>query len=372
MNHPDKYPVLTKALEGMIEDLQDSGGRDVLLSLVAFAKGAETRFRDVPVSRLSGRDVIEALDKSPLRFGRYTDIVGALGRAGKIAYDSHKANPILPVRIYVMTDGKPQDVEGAAEMMQRVGKLPVDVDAFAFGADSDVGLMKRLISGHRGGTVKHLRKETLGEAYGRVGEVAQRVVAKRALLSVELGAGVVGGAAFRFRPARHAYGQNAFEHGRLFEADLGTLEAGRAYSLLLQVRLPQTSGGDTEIGTVKLRVPGWGGPQEFRATLAIPRHTDATTIEADPVVEEARQVLEALDDEDPETLLKALRARRKMYIAERRDPYLLEVVDKAIAELEEAGNLEALSSNERAALTAHTATAGSGKPPASRREYTFG
>ncbi len=40
MNHPDKYPVLTQALEGMIDDLRAPGGRDVLLSLVAFAKGA--------------------------------------------------------------------------------------------------------------------------------------------------------------------------------------------------------------------------------------------------------------------------------------------------------------------------------------------
>ncbi len=316
--------------------------------------------------------MIEALDKSPLRFGRYTDIVGALGRAGRIAYDSHRADPVLPVRIYVMTDGKPQDVDGAAATMKNIGRMPVDVDAFAFGADSDVDLLKRLVCGHRGGTVKHVRKETLGEAYGRVGEVAQRVVAKRALLTLELGSGVVGGMAYRFRPARHCYGPNVFENGRLFETDLGTLESGRAYSLLFQVRLPQTTGGDTEIGTVRLRVPGWGGPQEFRAALAIPRHADTTTIEADPVVAEALQVLEAMDDEDPVALLKALRARRKMYIAERRDPYLLEVVDKAIAELEEAGTLDALTSNERAALTAHTATAGSGKPPAGRREYTFG
>ncbi len=373
MNHPDKYPVLTQALEGMLGDLQASDGPDVLLSVVAFAKGAEVIIRNVLASELTARDLISAVDRCPLRFGRYTDLVGALSRAGRIAYDTQRDDPTLPVRVYVMTDGRPQDVDAAAAMMQRIGKMPIDVDALAFGADADVSAMQALVSGHRGGTVKHVRKETLGEAYERISAVARRVVSKRALLSLDLGRGVVGGSVYRFRPGRHAYGSDAFVGGTHFEADLGTLEVGRAYSLLFQVRLPQTSADDTEIGEAVLRVPDFGGPREYRCTLAIPRHQDAQTIQADPVVVEARQVLEALEDADPEAMLRALRARRKLYISERRDPYLLEVVDKAIAELQERGTLDALSSNERAALTAHTATAGSSsKPSAGKREYTFG
>jgi uncharacterized protein YegL len=373
MNHADKYPVLTQALEGMLENLHSHADRDVLLSVIAFARGAEILFRGVPASQLTARDMIDAVDRSSLRFGRYTDLVGALSRAGRLAYDSHRSDASLPVRICVMTDGKPQDVEGAAAMMKRVGKMPVDVDALAFGADADVAVMQGLVSGHRGGTVKHVRTETLGEAYERVGAVARSVVSKRAMVSIDLASGVVGGSVYRFRPGRHAYGQDAFQSGVHFETDLGTLESGRAYSLLFEVRLPQTDSDDTEIGEVVLRVPDFGGPREFRCTLAIPRHADAATIQADPVVAEAREVLHALEDTDPGAMLRALRARRKLYISERRDPYLLEVVDKAIAELEERGTLDALSSNERAALTAHTATAGSSSKPArGKREYTFG
>ena len=44
--------------------------------------------------------------------------------------------------------------------------------------------------------------------------------------------------AYRFRPARHRYGDDAFEGGKKFVRDLGTLESGRTYSLLFQVRLP--------------------------------------------------------------------------------------------------------------------------------------
>jgi hypothetical protein len=371
MNHADKYPVLTQALEGMIAELQASGGPDVLLSIVVFAYGAETLLRAVPVSAVTARDVLTAIDRCELRFGRYTDIVGALSRAGRIAYDGHKADPALPVRIVVMTDGRPQDVDGAGRMMGTIARMPVDVDALAFGADANVDVLKDLFAGRRGGTVKHVRSDTLGEAYERIGEVARNVVAKRSLLEVTLGPGVVGGSAFRFRPARHAYGKGAFRDGVVFETDLGSLESGRSYSLLFQVRLPQTTGNDTEIGSVRLRVPGHGGPREYRCALAVPRHAGTVEIDADPVVVEARHVLEALEAEDPEALLKALRTRRKLYISERRDPYLLEVVDKAIAELETAGTLAALSRNERAALTAHTATAGSGRPRPSRREFSF-
>jgi uncharacterized protein YegL len=373
MNHPDKYPVLSKALEAMIDDLRSSGGPEILLSVVVFARGAETLLKSVPVSTLDAREVVRAVDACPLRFGNYTDVRGALSRAGRLAFDSHRSDPKLPLRIYLMTDGRPQDVEGAKWMMrERLSRVPVDVDALAFGADADVNVLKDLVCGHRGGTVKHVRTETLGEAYGRIGDVARRVVAKRALLRVELARGVVGGAAYRFRPARHSYGASAFAEGRVFETDLGTLESGRSYSLLFQVRLPQTQDAESAVGDVVLRVPGWGGPREFRATLAIPRHRDSIAIEPDPLVSEARQVLESLDRDDPEALLKALRARRKIYIAERRDPYLLEVVEKAIAELEAAGNLNALTGAERAALTAHTASAGSVKPKAGRREYSFG
>jgi len=380
MDHADKYPVLVQALEGMLADLQTSGGRDVLISVVAFADGAETLFRGVLASELTASELVDAVDRSALRFGRYTDLVGALSRAGRIAYDSHREHPQLPVRVYVMTDGKPQDIVGAAAMMRRIARMPIDIDALAFGSDADVGVMQQLLGGHRGGTVKHVRKQTLGEAYERIGAVARRVVSKRALVSIALGSGVVGGAVYRFRPGRFAYGAQAFRGGTRFEADLGTLESGRRYSLLFQVRLPQTTVAQSEIGMVILRVPGFGGPRSFRCALAIPRHRGMKTPSSDPFVVEARQVLEGMEnDADPAAALRALGVRRKLYVAERRDPFLVNVVDKAIAELRERGTLDALSTTERASLVAHTATAGSlgklgkiARAAATKREYTFG
>ncbi len=373
MDHPDKLPVLLDALRGLVDELQTVEGGEVLLTVIVFAKGSKTLYRAIPASQLAADDLIAAVRASPLLFTRYSDAVGALSRATRIALESHRRNLALPVRIVLLTDGKLQDEGGAAHKIARIAHMPIDIGALAFGADADVTCLKRVVAGRRGGTVKHVRKETLEDAFRRLATTGRRVASRLSLLRFETGAGVVGGAAFRFRPARHSYGEWAFGDGRVFETDLGTLECGRSYSLLFQVRLPETEGHESEIGEIILRVPSFGGPKEFRRILGLPRHHDPVEIPADPVVAEARSIVDTIDGTGAETLLQGLRARRKLYVEERRDPYLLGVLDKAIAELEAAGDLDSLSNQERAALEAHTITVDLGRPPTpGRREYTFG
>jgi hypothetical protein len=214
--------------------------------------------------------------------------------------------------------------------------------------------------------VKQVRAETLSDAFGRIAEVAQRVVANRALFEFTLAPGVVGGEAFRFRPARHRYGENAFEGGTRFSADLGTLESGRPYTLLFELRLPRAKPGtETEIGHVTMRVPSFGGQRVYEKHLAMPRHA-GSEFACDPEVVAAREVVAALAGDDPKAMLKALRVRRRIYEEERRDRHVLGVLDKAIAELEERGTLAALTAAEHAALLSHTCTAGSSGHPAAK------
>ncbi len=354
MNHADKYPVLRRALERMLDDLQASLDGDVLLSIVVFAYGSETLLRDRPASTLDVREVLKLIDESSLLFSRYTDLSGALSRAGRIAFDSHKANPRLPIRIYALTDGRPQDMQRAKEAIQRIERLPVDVHGLAFGADADVQALQEVIGGVGGGTVQSVRSEMLADAFGHIAALARRVVAKRALLDVQLAPGVVGGRAYRYRPGRFAFGRTAFENGRLFARDLGTLEAGRKYSLFFELRLPSTAEDATELGRITLRVPGEGGARTFESLLSIPRHKGVYTPTPHPTVMEARAVLDAMDSDDSQTLLRSLTARRRIYVEERRDPYLVALLDRAIHELEATGSLDALSKSERAALLSHT------------------
>src|SRR5262245_3131802 len=372
MNHPDKYPVLTEALTGMLYDLAKPGSADVLLSIVLLAYGSEILFRDVSASTLDPRDVLAQIDRSALRFGRYTDIVGAFRHARHIAQDQLARQPSMPTRIYLLTDGKPQDIEGGRKQTDKLGKLPVDVDGLAFGDDADVTLLQELVSGGRGGTVKHVRSETLADAFDRIAEVAQRVVTNRAQVEFELSPGVVGSTACRYRPGRHTFGQNAFENGTKFTTDLGTMEAGRTYSLLFQVRLPESEGGATEVGRFAVRVASQHGPRVFEKTISMPRTASPDLPEPDVNVTAARDVVAALSGNDPSTQLKALRVRRKLYVAERRDPNIIAVIDKAIAALEEEGTLVRLSDSERATLRAHTCTAGGARPASPRREFAAG
>jgi hypothetical protein len=315
-------------------------------------------FRDVLASTLTAKDVIARIDASPFRFGRYTDVAGALKRAGRISVEQLHANRAMPIRAYILTDGRPQDLARTRRIMQRVAKLPIDVDAIAFGDDADVALLQELVSGGRGGTVKQVRDETLADAFGRIAESARSVVSNRATFELQLGAGVVGSTAFRYRPGRHAFGEDAFIGANRFRTDLGTIEAGRTYSLLFEVRLPESAARATKIGRATLRLRKSGEALVTTADIVVPR-TAASLPAPNTDVAAAADVVAALSSGDAKTQLAALRVRRKLYEAERRDPHVRAVIDKAIAALESQGNLEALSDGERATLRSHTCTAGS-------------
>ncbi len=372
MNHPDKYPMLTEALSGMLHDLKSPGARDVLLSIVLFAYGAEILLRDVPARGIDPKALLAKIDASKLRFGRYTDVAGGLDHACGIAADQLRTHKGMPTRIYVLTDGRPQDMPSARAAMARLSKLAVDVDGLAFGADADVGLLQELVSGGRGGTVKHIRPDTLSEAFDRIAEVAGRVVSNRALLDVELGHGVVGGPAFRYRPGRHRYPAPAFTDGTRFHTDLGTLESGRTYSLFFDVRLPESEPGATQIAKVLLRLPGPHGLRTFESSVSMKRTAGADLPAADHDVVAARDLLGALSAEDPAAQLRALRIRAKLYEAESRDPHVIGVIRKAIEALEREGSLTALNASERATLRSHTCTSGNGRTAPARGEFVTG
>ncbi len=360
MNHPDKYPVLRDAVERMIADLRSARSADVLISLVVFSRGATVLLRSTAARRIRPERLFDALERHQLCFGNYTDIAGALSRAGRIAYEECRRNRTLPVRVYLLTDGRPQDIDGARRAADLLAKVPCDVHALAFGADADVGILQDLFAGRRGGTVKSVRKETIRSAFERVAEVAQRVVATRCPVALDLAPGVVGGDVFRYRPARVRFPDPAFAGGKRFRADLGTIEAGRTYTLLVELRPPERDEAETHLGDVTVRIPGHGGAIETRLALHVrrtPAGSDPGAV--DPLVRTARDILDALTDDDPEVALRALRLRRKLYEQEKRDPGLLRLLDRSIRMLAKTGSLDGLTRGEFATLRAHTCTSSS-------------
>lgn len=356
MNHPAKYPVLQRALATMLSDLREPDAAEVRLTVVAFGRGAEVIASDQSSRRLQTGALLSAIEASKLRFSNYTDIGGAVELACAAAARSHQADRRLPIRVVVLTDGNPQDVPTAERAMARMRQVPADLDCLCFGDDADVEGMKRLVCGGRGGTVKHVTPDTIAQAFGRIAETAQRVVAKRALLDIELRDGVTGGRAYRFRPGRHDFGPRAFADGVHFATDLGTIEDGRAYSLVLRLRLPAASEpGETEVGRVLLRIPGERGPRTYERMVWVPRHAGAAKVASDPVVRQALEIV-GTGPPDVQAQLRALRARRDLHVAERRDARSIAVIERAIGVLENGGSMDDLTPGERAVLQAHTRT----------------
>jgi hypothetical protein len=135
------------------------------------------------------------------------------------------------------------------------------------------------------------------------------------------------------------------------------------------VRLPVAKGTETEVGRITLRVPGFGGARIFEKLVSIQRHTGATVAQAVPEVKAARDVVDALDSDDPQDNIRALKMRREMYAREQRDAYVVETIDRAIAALERHGSLAALSQADQAVLISHTLTKrGAEKRAAAKRE----
>jgi len=360
MDRPDKYPVLQGAVAAMLEDLQAKTAPEVLVSIVVFSRGSERLVLAVPAKEIDQAALFRAMDSSGLLFRDYTDLPGAMGRAGRIAYDQARANRLLPIRFYLLTDGRPQDLARSHEVADRLSRVKADVHALAFGGNADVVLLQNLFAGMRGGTVKSVRAETIGSAFERVAELAQQVVATRCEVAVDLAPGVVGGDAFRYRPGRVRFPQPAFEAGKRFRTDLGTIETDRRYSLVLEVRPPEADEPVTQLGAARVRIPGFGGPIEERIVFSIARTPGVGEPgDLDTGVRTARDILTALTSEDPQTALRALRLRRNLYAQERRDPGLLAVLDKAIHLLDRTGSLDGLSPGEHATLLAHTCTSGS-------------
>jgi hypothetical protein len=79
-------------------------------------------------------------------------------------------------------------------------------------------------------------------------------------------------------------------------------------------------------------------------------------------------VLEALDNDDPTATIKSLRMRRQMYERENRDAHVLDVIDRAVAELERHGSLAALSRSDQATLVSHTLDKRALSRPQARKE----
>jgi hypothetical protein len=347
MNRPDRFPAVARSLRRALRDLARPAAPPSLVSLIVFAGRAKTLLRGVPARHVDASEIVRALATSPLMFTPGADVAGALRRAGKIACGQLRARRAMPVRVCLVTDGRPQDVARTSRIMTRIRSLPVDVRALTFGDDADVAYLRDLVAGGRGGTAEGMRPDTVDAALRAAARVPLGALSNRAILQFELARGVEGVDAWRRYPGRHRFGDGAFVCDSTFRCDLGMLESDQTYSLRFILRVADSSADATRLGRLSLRLRGTVGPRIFEREVS----TGDGGVRAAPAA--ARGGIDAPETHDVETRLMALRVRRRLYRTEGRDPDVIGVIGKAIAALETAGSLAGLSVSECETLRVH-------------------
>lgn len=323
MDTPQKYPLLQRAVVELLTRMAE-GDR---VAIAVFSTDAQI------VAELTGggeasrraQSLVAKIDQSRLKFGGATYLGPGLAAAAQTL----SASPRGRVRrVYVLTDGELHDTERCARELEAFVDLGIEVHAYGFGADFNAASLRRLFEKQLGGSVKPICNEAdIIETFAHIAQVNQRLVGHGGLLSVRIDEGVDVGDAWLFRPQERLLGQVA---GRLVSRELGGVEAGRRYAMMIELRLPPAPGASsTRVGEVRLAM--------LRGDEAVTLSSElfATRAEADgepsPEVEQAFSVLDALRHAgDAGAERKAVAAKLSIAQAEGRDPGLIEALQKRL------------------------------------------
>jgi TIR domain/FHA domain/von Willebrand factor type A domain len=329
MDRPDRYPLLREAVRELVRGL----GTQDRLSITLFSDRSET-----VVPLLAGSDavenlgeLIERMDKSALLFGSSTRLSPALELALK-ALGSPEHSGGRARRMYVLTDGELHDPPECEKALDGFRLRRVEVHVYGFGNQFNATALKRLVSDQIGGTVKPIcDKADLVKTFAHIADVNRRLAGRDARLTVRFAPGVVCGDAWVFRPAAHYLGptaENTLAH------DIGGLEVGRTYSLLLEARLPfGTGSAPTPFATVRASWQEGDRERAREVEVSAPRERPAVT--DSPLPAFVRQAFDSLNvlrnEHDSAAVLASLKARHELAVLEKRDPKLIAALDKMIA-----------------------------------------
>lgn len=332
MNGPDRYPLLRKAVG---EFLRRMSPRD-RVGLAVFSTGAEVT-SGLTAGEAAGREadaMIGRMDRSKFMFGGATNLAPGLELARQHLTRAKRPGKATPVRrVYVLTDGDIHDAERCKEQLAGYAQDSVEVHVYGFGSGFNGAALKELVAEQRGGSVKPIcNEQDVIETFAHIAAVNQRLLGQEGRLSVAIEPDTDAGDAWLFRPQERYLGPIP---QRLVARDLGGVEAGRPYAVLVELRLPPAEAqASTPVATVTLSMLQGDRKVELtgRVSAARQRGGHGAPVEA---VERARAILEALRSQgDQGVELAAARARLAMASAEKRDPGLLEALRKRIDVLE--------------------------------------
>ncbi len=317
------------------------------VGIVVFSTGA-----DVITPLIKGADasreaaaLLARMDRSTLKFGGATKLAPGLGCALDILRGADRgalrrvlnavrgAEPHGVRRVYVLTDGELHDTAACEAALEPFRQHRVEAHVYGFGPAFDAAALKRLVGDQLGGSVKPIcNEQDIVRTFSHIADVNRRLVAEDGLLTLEIDGEVDAGDAWSFRPQERHLGRI---QARRIVRELGAVEAGRVYALLLELRLPPAAAGATSTPVARARLTCRSGAVrvERDALLGAPRGET----EGEPVarVEQAFVVLDALRrGDDKAAQLRATRARLDLARLEGRDPGLLAALERQIEVLE--------------------------------------
>lgn len=370
MNTPDKYPLLREAIPHLINALSD----DDYLTIILFSIGSDVILFAEPITNCRQQidHILKRIDNSGMMFGHLTLLAPGLRQAIDEIEHFRTKIPSAVNRLYILTDGQLHDGDECYTLNGRLRTLEAEINSYGFGKNFALDTIKRITEGIPGsGKVKPIFNTKDAKAvFSHIGRVAQQIVAQDAEFTFTFASDVIPGDAFGYRPDQQYFG--LVDHrAKTFKHQVGTLELNRTYTFLLEgTLLPtsqpqpapwgQKSGGrlsqvQQKIGTALLRYRQRNRWEQVSTTITVQRTDDEWrhqwTNQPDL---EIYETLDALRSSDPETQLRALRARLAIYHREGADPELVALVERAIYKLERG---QTLTRVEVRGIKAHIATA---------------
>jgi hypothetical protein len=282
--------------------------------------------------------LIQAMNESGMLFGPRTLLAPGL----RLALDGFGPPDQTSGRVrrtYILTDGELHDTSECETVLCDFRPRPAEVHVYGFGDGFDAAALKRLVSDQIGGTVKPILKEAdIVATFAHVAAINRRLVGKEGTFAVTFQPEITCGDAWVFQPSARYLGPT---HGRQVEHIFGGIEAGRRYSVLLEVRLPT---GPEPVGVVQV---GWiekGSFASYKIEVAPPRGAGGSPV---PEVRRALEIVHALRAEnDKEAALASYQARRELAELENRDPNLIAALDKIISVLTKAATGEEVATQD--------------------------
>jgi hypothetical protein len=353
MDAPDRYPLLRIAVRELLDRI-DPNDR---LGIAVFSTDADeiTPIVSAADARLESALLLDRMDRSDRKFGGGTHLAPGLTRA--LAALRRRSSGAVR-RTYVLTDGEIHDREACERVLGEFRRAGIEVHVYGFGTEFDAAALKRLVSDQLGGSVKPIAtEEDIVATFSHIAEVNKRLVAREAMLEIELCDSIEGGDAWSFRPQARYFGPIA---GRRLVREIGAVEDGRLYAFLTEVRLPPDPGSRrTPIAKVRLHWHDGQTKAEHRLEIAAPRAPIGTLTgqDANARVEKAFTMLDALRKQgDPKAQLRALKSRLELARLEGRDPDLLEAVTKQIEVLEGRAHPGTVSARDHTLLSSDEST----------------